>query len=64
MPSQRQTRAFQQLVGSQIGRLAPIEDGLRDVRGEIAEAEDGLTPSCLASATKATASERLSRSIL
>jgi hypothetical protein len=39
VPSQRQTRVRQQLVGGQIGRLAPVEDGLRDVRGEIAEAD-------------------------
>ena len=33
VPSQRQTRVRQQLVGGQIGRLAPVEDGLRDVPG-------------------------------
>src|SRR5215831_5094720 len=38
-PGERQTRVRQQLVRSQIARLAPVEDGLRDVRGEIAEAD-------------------------
>jgi hypothetical protein len=33
VPSQRQTRVRQQLVGGQIGRLAPVEDGLRDIPG-------------------------------
>ena len=36
VPSQRQTRVYEQLVCGQIGRLAPVENGLRDVRGEIA----------------------------
>ena len=39
VPSQRQTRLYQQLVRSQPARLAPIENGSRDVRGEIAEAD-------------------------
>src|SRR5215831_14091884 len=40
VPVERQTRARQQLVGSQIARLAPVEDRLDDVRGEIAEADE------------------------
>src|SRR5262252_9979849 len=40
VPGERQTRVRQQLVRSQIARLAPVEDGLRDVRGEIAEADE------------------------
>src|SRR6516225_5744715 len=40
VPSERQTRVRQQLFRSQIARLAPIEDGLGDVRGEIAEADE------------------------
>src|SRR5215467_15805372 len=39
-PGERQTGMRQQLVRSQIARLAPVEDGLRDVRGEIAEADE------------------------
>src|SRR5690242_12561043 len=39
-PGQRQTRVRQQLVRSQVARLAPVEDGLDDVRGEIAEADE------------------------
>ena len=34
MPSQRQTRLDQQLVCGQPARLAPLENGSRDVRGE------------------------------
>ena len=30
----------EQLVCGQIARLAPVEDGLGDVRGEIAQADD------------------------
>src|SRR6516162_2235078 len=40
LPGERQPRVRQQLVRSQIARLAPVEDGLRDVRGEIAEADE------------------------
>src|SRR6516165_3666195 len=40
VPSERQPRVRQQLVRSQIARLAPVENGLRDVRGEIAEADE------------------------
>ena len=40
VPGERQTGVLQQLVRSQIARLAPVEDGLRDVRGEIAEADE------------------------
>src|SRR5215469_7893739 len=40
MPSERQTGVRQQLVRGQIARLAPIEDGLDDVRGEIAETHE------------------------
>src|SRR6516164_8106819 len=39
-PGERQTGVRQQLVRSQIARLAPLENGLRDVRGEIAEADE------------------------
>src|SRR6516162_3110919 len=39
-PGERQTGVRQQLVRSQIARLAPVENGLRDVRGEIAEADE------------------------
>src|SRR6516162_854720 len=39
VPSQRQTRLYQQLVCGQPARLAPVENGSRDVRGEIAEAD-------------------------
>ena len=38
MPGQRQTRVLEEFLCRQIARLAPVEDGLRDVRGEIAEA--------------------------
>ena len=34
VPSQRQARVHQQLVCSQPARLAPLENGSRDVRGE------------------------------
>jgi len=34
VPSQRQTRLDQQLVCGQPARLAPLENGSRDVRGE------------------------------
>src|SRR5215831_20623846 len=40
VPGEWQTRVRQQLVRGQIARLAPIEDGLGDVRGEIAEADE------------------------
>ena len=40
MPGERQTGVRQQFVGSQIARLAAVEDRLGDVRGEIAEADD------------------------
>src|SRR5215470_1732765 len=40
VPGERQTGMRQQLVRGQIARLAPIEDGLGDVRGEIAEADE------------------------
>src|SRR6516164_9180528 len=39
VPSQRQARLYQQLVCGQPARLAPLENGARDVRGEIAEAD-------------------------
>src|SRR6516162_5211826 len=39
-PGERQTGVRQQLVRSQIARLAPVENGLRDVRSEIAEADE------------------------
>src|SRR5215471_17491240 len=39
VPSQRQTRLYQQFVCGQPARLAPLENGSRDVRGEIAEAD-------------------------
>src|SRR6516225_450416 len=39
-PGQRQTRVHKELVCGQITRLAPVEDGLGDVGGEIAEADD------------------------
>src|SRR5215471_2478835 len=39
VPGKRQTRMRQQLVRSQIARLVPVEDGLGDIRGEIAEAD-------------------------
>src|SRR5215467_3417996 len=40
VPCQWQTGVRQQLVRSQIARLAPVEDGLGDVRGEIAQADE------------------------
>src|SRR6516162_11592519 len=40
VPVKWQTRMRQQLVCGQIARLPPVEDGLRDVRGEIAEADE------------------------
>src|SRR6516162_7056866 len=40
VPGERQTRARQQLARGKIARLAPVEDGLRDVRGEMAEADE------------------------
>src|SRR6516165_3850904 len=40
VPGKRQTGARQQLVRGQIARLAPVEDGLRDVWSEIAEADE------------------------
>src|SRR6516165_3502128 len=40
VPGERQTGARQQLVRGQIARLAPVEDGLRDVWSEIAEADE------------------------
>jgi hypothetical protein len=39
-PGQRQTGVREQLVCGQIARLAPIEDGLGNIGGEIAEADD------------------------
>ena len=42
MPGKRQARVRQQFVCRQIGRLAAVEDGLGDVRGEIAEADEPL----------------------
>ena len=36
----RQTGVREELFGGQITRLAPFENGLSDVRGEIAEADD------------------------
>jgi hypothetical protein len=39
VPGKRQTWVLQQLRGPQITRLAPFEDRLGDVRGEIAEAD-------------------------
>ena len=57
----------QQLFCGQIVRLTAVEDGLGDVRGEIAEADEPceigwLTPSRLASATDGT--PWLSRSVV
>ena len=40
VPGQRQTRVREQLVCGQIAWLVPVEDGLRDVRGEIAEPDE------------------------
>jgi hypothetical protein len=40
MPGQRQTRVRQQLVRGQIARLAAVEDGLGEVRGEMTGAND------------------------
>src|SRR6516165_12007054 len=40
VPGERQTRVRQQLVRGQIARLAPVENGLGDVRGEITEADE------------------------
>src|ERR1700751_4384884 len=40
VPGERQPRVSQQLVRSQIARLAPVENSLRDVWGEIAEADE------------------------
>src|SRR6516164_1890368 len=40
VPAKWQTRMRQQLVCGQIGRLASVEDGFGDVRGEIAEADE------------------------
>ena len=42
VPGERETGVCQQLVCGQIARLAPVEDGLGDVRGEIAEADEPL----------------------
>ena len=39
VPSQRQARLYQQLVCGQPARQAPLENGSRDVWGEIAEAD-------------------------
>ena len=41
VPPKRQTGVRQQLVCGQIARLAPVEDCLGDVGGEIAEAQVG-----------------------
>ena len=40
VPSQRQTGVGQQLGSGQIAWLAAVENGLDDVRGEIAEANE------------------------
>src|SRR6516225_5985424 len=40
VPAKRQTRVRQQLVCGQIARLASVEDGLGDVRGEIAKTNE------------------------
>src|SRR6516164_7412451 len=40
VPGERQTGVRQQLVRGQIARLAPVENGLGDVRGEITEADE------------------------
>jgi len=40
MPAKWQTWMRQQLVCGQIARLTAVEDGLGDVRGEIAEADE------------------------
>ena len=39
LPGQGQTRVRQQLVCRQAGRLVSVEDRLRDIRGEIAKAD-------------------------
>src|SRR6516162_2853512 len=39
VPAKRQTRVRQQFVCGQIARLASVENGLGDVRGEIAKAD-------------------------
>ena len=43
LPAQRQTRVRQQIVGRQAGRLVSVEDRLRDIPGEIAEADQTLS---------------------
>src|SRR6516164_7831578 len=40
VPGERQTGVRQQLVRGQIARLAPVENGLGDIRGEITEADE------------------------
>src|SRR5215471_585672 len=40
MPGKRQARVRKQLVCRQIARLAPVEDSLGDVGGEMAEADE------------------------
>src|SRR6516165_6175418 len=40
VPGERQTGVRQQLVRSQIARLAPVENGLGDVRSKIVEADE------------------------
>src|SRR5215467_12886236 len=39
LPGQWQTRVRQELVCGQVGWLVPVENGLRDVRSEVAEAD-------------------------
>ena len=40
VPGKRQTRVIQELRCRQIARLPAIEDGLRDIRRQIAEADE------------------------
>jgi hypothetical protein len=44
VPGRRRARVGQQLVLGQIARLAAVEDGLGDVPGEIAEANEPRRP--------------------
>ena len=54
-PGKRQTGVREQLLCRQIARLAPVENRLGDVRGEIAEADN---PSEIGSAHSFAHSER------
>src|SRR5271169_3011043 len=55
MPTERQTGVREQLLGRQIARLAPFENRLGDVGGEIAEADN---PSEIGSAHPLAQSKR------